>query len=114
MRKRFRGKHLISLHISWLVESGLVRKMYKDAVARMRTDLSQEEKERIMIRSKGRGIQAWSMEEISPAFLALIMLIAASVPVLGWEVFQGYLEMKQKKDYEEKLSTQPLTTTHSS
>ena len=100
MRKRFRGKRLISLHMSWMVESGLVGKMYKDAVVRMHTDLSKEEKEQIVKRKKGRGLQAWSLEELSPAFLAQIMLVAACIPVLGWEIFQGYRDKKKIEDDE--------------
>ena len=48
-----------------------------------------------MTKSKGRGLQAWSMAELSPAFLAQIMLIAACFPVLGWEMFQGYYSQKK-------------------
>ena len=91
MRKRFRGKRLVSLYVSWLVESGLVEKIYRDTVVRMHTELPQEEKQLILKRRKGRGLQAWSMEELSPAFLSQVMLIAACCfPVLGWEMLQDY------------------------
>jgi hypothetical protein len=56
----------------------------------MHTELGQEEKERILMRRKGRGLQAWSMVELSPAFLCQMMLIAACFPVLGWEILHGY------------------------
>ena len=97
MRKRFRGKGLVALYLSWLVEGGLVGKMYQDSVVRMHTELGQEEKDNILMRRKGRGLQAWSMDELSPAFLAQMMLIAVCFPVLGWEMLQGYWEQKLAK-----------------
>ena len=80
MRKRLRSKRLITLYMSWMVEGGLVGKMYRDSVAKMHTELDPEEKEKILMRRKNRGLQAWSMEELSPAFLAQIFLVQGSEP----------------------------------
>ena len=89
MRKRFRGKKMITRHLSWLVESGQVSKMYQDSVVRMSSELSQKEKRKIEKRRKTRGLQAWSMDELSPAFLAQIILTAACIPVLVWEIIRS-------------------------
>ena len=90
MRKRFRGKAAVSLMMSWMVEGGLVDKMNRDTVARMYSELDQQETNKILERRKERGLKAWSMKELQPAFLCLVIMIGASFLVLLGEIVQGY------------------------
>ena len=63
--------------------------------------LSDQEKERIIKLMAGRGIRAWSISELSPAFLVLGFLNGISVLILALEVMYGKInrDMIQKKGY---------------
>ena len=87
MRKRFRGKAVVSLMMSWLLQGGLVEKMYQDTISRMYLELDDEEKKKILARRLERGLKAWSMTELQPAFLCLGFLLLGSFFVFIGEMF---------------------------
>jgi hypothetical protein len=87
MRKRFRGKAVVSLMMSWLLEGGLVEKMYQDTISRMYLELEEQEKKKILARRLERGLKAWSMTELQPAFLCLGFLLLGSIFVFIGEMF---------------------------
>ena len=89
MRKRFRGKGVMSRMVSRLLEGGLVEKMYQDTIARMFKELGEEEKKTIMKRRVERGLKPWSMSELQPAFLCLAFLIIVSSLVFLLEILLG-------------------------
>ena len=98
MRKRFRGKAVMSRMVTRLLEGGLVEKMYEDTIARMFRELGEEEKKTIMKRRVERGLKPWSMSELQPAFLCFVFLIIVSIGVFLVEILLGY--------YQQKWSTQ--------
>jgi hypothetical protein len=91
MRKRFRGKAVMSLMMSWFLEGGLGEKMYQDTISRMYLELDEKEKKKIVARRLERGLKAWSMTELQPAFLCLGFLFLGSFFVFIGEVLKQHL-----------------------
>ena len=86
IRKRFRGKVAVSLMMSWLLEGGLVDKMFEDTFSQMYSELDIEERKIILERRKERGLKPWSMKELEAAFLCLALMIGGSLIALAGEI----------------------------